>query len=102
VVYLKGIRATQHSAWLRQVNCEFTRLGSDCADVPYGCVLCVRLQLLFDAMPSLASVSRLRLVNAGIRGADASVLANALLSLRGLRELQLHQVRVLDAAVHPR
>lgn len=49
-------------------------------------------QLLSDAAPSLPNVSRLRLVNAGARGADAAALANALLQLRSLRVLQLHQV----------
>lgn len=51
-------------------------------------------QLLSDAAPSLSNVSRLRLVNAGARGADAAALANALLQLRSLRVLQLHQVRL--------
>jgi hypothetical protein len=59
-------------------------------------VLCLRLflhlQLLSDAAPLLINVSRLRLVNAGARGADAAALASALLQLRSLRVLQLHQV----------
>lgn len=51
-------------------------------------------QLLRDALPSVPNISRLRIVNAGARGADASHLTDALLQLGGLRALQLHQVCV--------
>lgn len=55
------------------------------------------MQLLSDAVPSVPNVSRLRLVNAGARGADGAALADALLQLGSLRVLQLHQVGVKDA-----
>lgn len=51
------------------------------------------LQLLSEMIGHVPNTSSVRLVNASVRGADASMLASALLQCGSLRTLQLHQVR---------
>jgi hypothetical protein len=53
---------------------------------------CFLLQLLSEVMGSIPNTSSVRLVNASVRGRDATKLAAALLQCGSLRTLQLHQV----------
>jgi hypothetical protein len=64
-----------------------------------ACPVVLYPQLLSDALPTVPNVSKLRLVNAGARSADAAALANALLQLGNLKVLQLHQVGLQCLAV---
>lgn len=81
-------------AGLIDARCAVHACRCICLTLPsFACCCRLYLQLLSDAVASVANVSRLRLVNAGARGADAGALADALLQLGSLRVLQLHQVR---------